>query len=157
MFDQMVVEGRETYKVIGSNDPEVEIGLAAMMLDVALNERPLTGKQRNHEALDAYFARRQSRMDIDSPTIASGVRIPSPEPHLGLGTRMQMADVAVGSRPAVESAQFVVVPKAPSMRRKHKKVRMSELMMSLKSMVLQPGEEHGDADKGIDRDVEMEI
>jgi len=73
MFDWMVVEGCETYKVIGSNDREVEIGLTAMMLGVALVERPLTGKQRNQEALDAYFARRQSRMDTDSPTMAYGV------------------------------------------------------------------------------------
>jgi len=70
---------------------------------------------------------------------------------------MQMTDVAAGSRLAAESARFVAVPKAPSMRRKHKKLRMSELMMSLKPMVLQPREEHGDADKGIDRDIDMEM
>jgi len=157
MFDQMVVEGRETYKVIGSNDPEVEIGLTAMMLDMAMNERPLTGKHRNQEALDAYFARRQSRMNLDRLTMTSGVRTLSPEPYLGLGTRTQMTGVAAGSRLAAESAQFAVVTKAPSTRRKHRKVRMSELMMSLRSTVLQPREEHGDADKGIDRDVEMEM
>jgi len=94
-------------------------------------------------------------MNLGSPMMAYGARIPTPKPFLDLDTRTRLMDVDVGSRLAADSSRLAVIRKAPRTRPNHKKVRMSVLMLSLNYMVLQPGQGNGDGVGGKDGEVEI--